>query len=112
MRRRSNWIRIAGSLLLMVALNQQALAGSPAEPDAAIRAATENLLQIVDGARGYFDRDPERYYAEVDSAIAPVVDFYSFSRGVMGRSAGTWFSRCCSESRMFSLAGCPGAPEP
>ena len=94
MKRRSYWMRIAGSLLLMAALNQQALARSQAEPDAAIRSATENLLQIVDGARAYFDSDPERYYAEVDAAIAPVVDFYSFSRGVMGR----WGSKAYYES--------------
>ena len=94
MKRQMNWIGMACSLLLMATLTQSALAASPAEPDAAIRAATENLLQVVEHAHAYFDSDPDRYYAEVDAAIAPVIDFYSFSRGVMGR----WGSKAYSDS--------------
>jgi phospholipid transport system substrate-binding protein len=63
-------------------------------PDVVIRDATENLLGIVGDARGYFDSDPERYYQEVDAVIGPVVDFYSFSRGVMGR----WGSKAYYDS--------------
>ncbi len=94
MKRQMNWIGMACSLLLMATLTQSALAASPAEPDAAIRAATDNLLQVVEHAHAYFDSDPDRYYAEVDAAIAPVIDFYSFSRGVMGR----WGSKAYSDS--------------
>ena len=94
MKRQMNWIGMACSLLLMATLTQSALAASPAEPDAAIRAATENLLQVVEHAHAYFDSDPDRYYAEVDAAIAPVIDFYSFSRGVMGR----WGSKAYADS--------------
>ena len=94
MKRQRNWIGMTCSLLLMAALTQSASGASPAEPDAAIRAATENLLKIVERAHEYFDSDPDRYYAEVDAAIAPVIDFYSFSRGVMGR----WGSKAYADS--------------
>lgn len=54
-------------------------------PDSVIRKTTDHLLATVESARGYYSTDPERYYGEIESIITPIVDFYSFSRGVMGR---------------------------
>jgi len=84
-------VAIAAALLFGL----QALSAHAATaPDVAIRTATDNLLGIIEQARGYYDADPERYYKQVDSVIGPLVDFNSFSRGVMGR----WGSRAYYES--------------
>jgi len=49
-----------------------------------IELATEQVLAAIDEARGYYDSDPDRFYAEVERILAPVVDFQGFARGVMG----------------------------
>ena len=79
---------------LILATGQAAAKSAPLSPDLLIEDATRNLLDVVDEARGYFDEDPERFYLQVESIIAPLVDFYSFSRGVMGR----WGSRAYYQS--------------
>lgn len=86
----------AGMALMLMALAANGANANMATngPDEAIRAATADLLNVVEAARGYYDEDPERYYAEVDRIIGPLVDFTSFSRGVMGR----WGSRAYYDS--------------
>jgi len=85
--------RMLSGAVLGVVMAGGAAAAAPG-PDAVIRRATENLLTIVGEAHDYFDAEPERYYAAVDAEIGPVVDFYSFSRGVMGR----WGSKAYEDS--------------
>jgi phospholipid transport system substrate-binding protein len=58
-------------------------------PDELIRDTTDRLLSTVESARDYYDDNPQRYFGEIESIITPIVDFYSFSRGVMGQ----WGSR-------------------
>lgn len=78
------FIRI--SLLgLLVALGvSRALATAADAPDAVIQEATKELVTAVEDARSYYAADPERFTAEIDRIISPIVDFNSFARGVMG----------------------------
>ena len=49
-----------------------------------VRAATEQVMDVVREAETYADAEPERYYAAVLGVLDPVVDFRGFARGVMG----------------------------
>jgi phospholipid transport system substrate-binding protein len=55
----------------------------PASPQAVITATRDALLSVIKDGKGYFDQDPERFYRAVRDVLDPVVDFDSFSRGVM-----------------------------
>ena len=52
-------------------------------PHEVIRATSKQLVALIDEARGYVDETPEKYHAEVQALLDPVVDFRSFSRLVM-----------------------------
>ena len=41
-------------------------------------------MRVVAEADTYFDQDPDRYYREIDSALAVVVDWRGFATAVMG----------------------------
>jgi phospholipid transport system substrate-binding protein len=40
---------------------------------------------LIDQARSYYEKDPRRFYAQVEKVLDPMVDFPSFTRGVMGQ---------------------------
>ncbi len=76
------------------------LAAEPAqasEPSAheTIRATSNQLVTLIDEARGYVKEDPERYHAQVQALLDPVVDFDSFSRLVMA----SHYKRASAEQR-------------
>ncbi len=52
-----------------------------------VAATTERLVQIITEAKGYFEKDPDRFYREIEEVLGDIVDFDSFSRGVMGKYA-------------------------
>ena len=56
----------------------------PALPDQVIREVTEQVMQVVSEANTYFDEEPERYYREIDAALAALVDWRGFATAVMG----------------------------
>ncbi len=82
MRRYFNRILLMG--LLSVAGLSQAIAATAAAPDAVIKEATVELVSAVEAARSYYAKDPDKFTAEIDRIISPLVDFNSFARGVMG----------------------------
>ena len=41
-------------------------------------------MQVVSEANTYFDEEPERYYREIDAALAALVDWRGFATAVMG----------------------------
>jgi phospholipid transport system substrate-binding protein len=49
-----------------------------------VASATERIMAIVEEAKVYVDEDPDRYYREIDEALAPVIDYRGFARSVMG----------------------------
>ena len=55
-----------------------------AGPDQVVRSVTEQVMRVVADANTYFDEDPERYYREIDSALAELVDWRGFATAVMG----------------------------
>lgn len=52
-------------------------------PHQIVQATSEQLLTLIEDSRAYVDEHPERFYAEVDALLTPVVDFTGFARGVM-----------------------------
>jgi phospholipid transport system substrate-binding protein len=53
------------------------------DPVAVIRNGTDALLKVINEGKTYFDKDPDRFYAEVQKVLDPTVDFSNFARGVM-----------------------------
>ena len=47
-----------------------------------IAEVTEQVMRVVAEADTYFDQDPDRYYREIDSALAVVVDWRGFATAV------------------------------
>lgn len=56
----------------------------PLDPHARIAAVTDRVVVVIQEGKGYFDQDPQRFYAEVEKILDPLVDFPSFTRSVMG----------------------------
>ena len=45
---------------------------------------TAQVMTVVAEANTYFDEDPDRYYREIDDALAGLVDWRGFATAVMG----------------------------
>ena len=45
---------------------------------------TAEVMTVVAEANTYFDEDPDRYYGEIDDALAVLVDWRGFATAVMG----------------------------
>jgi phospholipid transport system substrate-binding protein len=58
------------------------LANAPT-PDEMVRETSDAVLGLIDEAKGYAEKNPERFYREVEALLSPVVDFESFARSVM-----------------------------
>ncbi len=56
----------------------------PEGPHQRIEKTTASLLALIEEAKTYFDKDPDRFYRELTTIIDPLVDFKSFTRSVMG----------------------------
>ena len=51
---------------------------------AVINDVTAQVMTVVAEANAYFDEDPDRYYREIDDALAGLVDWRGFATAVMG----------------------------
>ncbi|MEL0333728.1 MAG: ABC transporter substrate-binding protein [Halieaceae bacterium] len=78
--------RLLVVILASVTLWAQAEDAPQAEagPAHVITEVTERVMRVVAEADAYFDEDPDRYYREIDSALAVVVDWRGFATAVMG----------------------------
>lgn len=56
------------------------------EAQRVVNQSTQDMLALIESARGYAKQEPERFYREVEAVLAPVVDFRAFSRNVMAAS--------------------------
>ncbi len=54
-------------------------------PYEVVAETTSRVTKVIEEARSYVDKDPQRFYDEVEKILADVVDFPSFARGVMGK---------------------------
>ncbi len=57
-------------------------------PHQVVADTSADLLRLIEEGRGYADSDPERFFAEVEALLAPVVDFEGFARRVMSAHYG------------------------
>ena len=85
----SSAVRLARLLVVILAnITIWAQAENPiqasAGPAKVITEVTEQVMRVVAEADTYFDQDPDRYYREIDSALAAVVDWRGFATAVMG----------------------------
>ena len=46
---------------------------------------TQELVKVIEEAKGYIAKDPDRFTGEVLRIMDDVVDFQSFARGIMGK---------------------------
>ena len=53
-------------------------------PAEVISHVTSQVMTVVEEANTYFDQDPDRYYREIDDALAGLVDWRGFATAVMG----------------------------
>lgn len=74
----------AGALEASAASSAVAVDTSAA-PDKLIRDATGKIVSAIEQAKQYYDKEPERFHAEIDEILFPLIDFRSFARGVMGK---------------------------
>jgi phospholipid transport system substrate-binding protein len=61
---------------------EQAIRAESAEQ--AVDLATDEVLELILGAKAYADAEPERFYTEVEALLRPLIDFPRFARNVMG----------------------------
>jgi phospholipid transport system substrate-binding protein len=52
-----------------------------------VRNTTDRVMKIIEEAEQYFEKDPDRFFREVEEVLGDVVDFDSFARSVMGKYA-------------------------
>ena len=75
-------------LTIALSLALPALASAKAvEAEQLVESTSKTIMLIVEQAPAYIDKDPDRYYRQIQQALDPIVDFDVFSRGVMGHLA-------------------------
>ncbi len=93
-------IKRAVSLLLLLAMPAmvaQAMA-APRSAHERLETATEEVTALIEEAKTYADKDPERFYRQVDTVMSQYIDFSSFARSVMGRYGSGEYLRSLSPS--------------
>ncbi len=71
-------------IFLGMALVNPAYAEVP-DPKQAVQAATDELLMKLEEVKPLYVENPEQFYAAIDEALGPFIDFDGFSRGVMAK---------------------------
>ncbi|MBP6723548.1 MAG: ABC transporter substrate-binding protein [Halioglobus sp.] len=77
---------LAGLFLLAAGVLAQ---GGNESPHEVVNEATQDVMAAVVEAGAYVDKDPERYYQQVQAILDPVIDFRGFARSVMGPYASS-----------------------
>lgn len=89
------------ALVSMSALAQTSTNGLTAHD--VVRDTSDRVMAVVQDAQDYAEQDPERYYAEVQEILDPVIDFRVFARGVMGAYASSDRYRALDEAGRAQL---------
>ncbi|AKH68865.1 ABC-type transport system involved in resistance to organic solvents, auxiliary component [Spongiibacter sp. IMCC21906] len=86
-------------LALLVAFGfAGAAAAAEKGPYEVVASTTQELMSVIEEARGYADEDPDRFNREVEALLDRVVDFQSFARGVMGKyGSGSYYKSLSSD---------------
>jgi len=85
--------RLFTLLLALAALPLWADDSAVKTPFQVVEGTTQAVLKVISDGKGYFDKDPDRFYREVQGVLDPIVDFDGFSRSVMGRYGGPQYFR-------------------
>lgn len=75
----------AAVVLFAVALMPAVQAAEEKTPKEVITGTANELLGIIEEARGYYDEDPQRFYDNVQRILEPTVDMRRFAAGVMAK---------------------------
>ena len=75
----------AAVVLFAVALTPAVQAAEEKTPKEVITGTANELLGIIEEARGYYDEDPQRFYDNVQRILEPTVDMRRFAAGVMAK---------------------------
>ena len=70
-----------------------------------VDSATLQVMDVVAAAEDYVDDDPERYYAQVQDILDPLIDYRGFARQVMGPYASSKRYRSLDEAGRQELRG-------
>ncbi len=70
---------------LMLGLSVASAQAAQQTPKEVITQTANELLSIIEDARGYYEQEPERFYNQVESILTPAVDMRRFSAGVMAK---------------------------
>ncbi|WP_339675193.1 ABC transporter substrate-binding protein [uncultured Zhongshania sp.] len=76
--------KIVVALFMVFGLFSQSFAADKG-PYEVVADTTQELVKVIEDARGYIDTDPQRFTNEVRRIMDEVVDFQSFARGIMGK---------------------------
>lgn len=75
---------VIGLLILMCFMTTIKLQAAENEPHQQVEVVTEKLIKTIEETRHLFDKEPSRYYQAIADLLEPMIDFPSFTRGVMG----------------------------
>ena len=75
----------AAVVLFAVALMPAVQAAEEKTPKEVITGTANELLGIIEEARGYYDEDPQRFYDNVQRILEPTIDMRRFAAGVMAK---------------------------
>ena len=79
---RINSLKVA-VLWLLAAVAAPSMAQENAAYDL-VQDTTKRVMVVVEGAEAYADREPERYYDQIEALLNPLIDYRGFARKVMG----------------------------
>lgn len=68
----------------LVAQDNKAAVEKPITAHEVVEKVTDQLLGVVKNGQEIIKTDPQKYFAEVDAVLSPVVDFGFIARNVMG----------------------------
>jgi phospholipid transport system substrate-binding protein len=98
-----NWF--LGLCLATAFARAAAPAGEAETAHQLVRETTEQVMSVVIEADAYADKDPDRYYSEVQAILDPLIDYRGFARGVMGPYASSERYRSLDEAGRAELRG-------
>lgn len=78
------WMLKTAAVLFLAMAALQVRADAPAPKEVVTKTANE-LLAIIEEAKGYYDQDPQRFYDNVEQILEPAVDMRRFAAGVMAK---------------------------
>jgi len=84
MRKKRSLFSLITLFFLSFSLSLPALSAEETPKEVVTRTANE-LLGIIEEARGYYDEDPQRFYDNVEGILEPAVDMRRFAAGVMAK---------------------------